>query len=41
MAVTVKRIVLWRGDVENEPCVLGKVLEPLAMAGADLHVVVG
>jgi hypothetical protein len=41
MAVTVKRITLWRADVENRPGVLANVLEPLAEAGADLRLVMG
>lgn len=41
MAVTVRRIVLWRREVENKPGVLAGVLEPLATVAADLHVVMG
>ncbi len=41
MAVTVKKIVLWRGEIDNQPGVLAGVLKPLAEAGADLHVVMG
>jgi hypothetical protein len=41
MAVTVKKIVLWRREVENKPGVLAETLEPLAGAGADLQVVMG
>jgi hypothetical protein len=41
MAVTVKKIALWRSEVENKPGVLGRVLAPLADAGADLQVVMG
>ena len=41
MAVTVKKIVLWRTEVENRPGVLASVLGPLAGAGADLQVVMG
>ena len=41
MAVTVKKITLWRREVENKPGVLGGVLAPLAEAGADLQVVMG
>jgi hypothetical protein len=41
MAVTVKRITLWRADVENQPGVLARTLEPLSQAGADLRVVMG
>lgn len=39
MAVTVKKIVLWRKEVENRPGVLASTLAPLANAGADLQVV--
>jgi hypothetical protein len=41
MAVTVKKIVLWRHEVDNKPGVLAATLESLAAAGADLHVVMG
>src|SRR5438093_4567617 len=41
MAVTVKRITLWRAEVENQPGVLAAILEPLAGAGADLRLVMG
>jgi hypothetical protein len=41
MVVTVKKITLWRSEVENKPGVLDKVLGPLADAGADLQVVMG
>ena len=41
MPVTVKRITLWRADVENRPGVLAQALEPLARAGADLRLVMG
>jgi len=41
MAVTVKRITLWRADVENRPGVLARALEPLAEARADLRLVMG
>ncbi len=41
MAVTVKKVTLWRSEVANKPGVLGKVLAPLAEAGADLQVVMG
>ncbi len=41
MAVSVKRITLWRADVENRPGVLATTLEPLARAGADLRLVMG
>ena len=39
MPVTVKKVVLWRKEIENKPGVLAGVLEPLA--GADLQVVMG
>jgi hypothetical protein len=41
MALTVKRITLWRREVENQPGVLARTLEPLAAAGADLRLVMG
>jgi len=41
MPLSVKRITLWRADVENQRGVLARVLEPLAAAGADLRVVMG
>jgi len=41
MALTVKRITLWRREVENQPGVLASTLEPLARAGADLRLVMG
>jgi hypothetical protein len=41
MAVTVKRITLWRREVENQPGSLASTLEPLAAAGADLRLVLG
>jgi hypothetical protein len=39
MAVTVKKIVLWRKEVENQPGTLANALAPLANARADIHVV--
>jgi hypothetical protein len=41
MAITVKKIDLWRRDVENSPGMLAETLGPLAEAGADLTVVMG
>jgi hypothetical protein len=41
MAVTVKRVVVWRCDVGNRAGALADVLSPLAAAGADLRVVMG
>jgi len=34
MSVTVKKIVLWRKEVENQPGILANALAPLANAGA-------
>jgi hypothetical protein len=39
MAVSIKKIVLWRKGVENKPGVLAGALASLARAGADLQVV--
>ncbi|HEV8724935.1 MAG TPA: hypothetical protein VGW77_30330 [Candidatus Binatia bacterium] len=39
MAVTVKKIVLWRKEVENKTGILANALAPLAHAGTDIHVV--
>lgn len=41
MAVSVKRIVLWRAEVANQAGVLAQTLKPLAEAGANLAVVMG
>jgi hypothetical protein len=41
MAVTVKKITLWRTQIADRPGALDKVLAPLAEAGADLRVVMG
>ena len=41
MAVTVKRIGLWRSEVANEPGALARTLEPLAASRASLRVVMG
>lgn len=41
MPITVKRIVLWRKEVENRPGTLASGLEPFAGGGADLEVVMG
>ncbi|MBI3141049.1 MAG: hypothetical protein HYZ19_04215 [Rhodocyclales bacterium] len=41
MAVNVKKIVLWRKEVGNEPGALAGVLAPLAEAGTDLQVIMG
>ena len=39
MAITVKKAVLWRGEIDNRPGTLASALEPLAQAGADLQLV--
>jgi len=41
MAVAIKKVTLWRTEVENKPGALSGVLAPLAKAGADLQVVMG
>jgi len=41
MALTVKPIKLWRKEIDNRPGALAQTLEPLAMEGADLQVVMG
>ena len=33
MAVSIKKVTLWRTEVENRPGVLSRVLGPLAQAG--------
>jgi hypothetical protein len=39
MAVTVKKLTLWRSEVENKPGMLAQTLKPLADAGASLQVI--
>ena len=41
MAVTVKKVTLWRTEVQDKPGALSGVLAPLAEAGRDLQVVMG
>jgi len=41
MPVSVKRITLWRAEVDNKPGALAAVVQPLAGAGANLKVVMG
>jgi hypothetical protein len=41
MAVTVKKITLWRKEVAHEAGALASVLEPLAQAGTNLRLVMG
>jgi len=39
MPLSVKKIVLWRKEVDNNAGILANALAPLANAGADIHVV--
>ncbi len=39
MAMTLKKIVLWRKEVDDRTGMLASALAPLAHAGADVHVV--
>jgi hypothetical protein len=39
MAVTVKKAVLWRKEIDNRPGMLADILGPLSEAGTDLQVV--
>ena len=41
MALTIRKVTLWRRDLDNQPGALAAVLEPLAAAGADLQVAMG
>jgi hypothetical protein len=41
MAVTVKKVALWRRELDNRPGALAAVLDPLARAGSDLQVAMG
>jgi len=41
MAVSVKKIALWRKEAEHRPGALAAALEPLASAGANLRIVMG
>ena len=41
MPVKVKKITLWRKELENRAGTLAETLEPVAKAGADLQVVMG
>src|SRR6516225_9763963 len=41
MPVSVKRITLWRTEVDNKPGALAALTQPLAGAGANLKVVMG
>ena len=41
MAVSVKKIMLWRGEVDDKPGALARALAPLAAAGSNLRLVMG
>ena len=41
MAVSIRKVTLWRTEVEHRPGALSALLEPLAAAGADLQIVMG
>ncbi len=41
MPVAIKKIQLWRADVENRPGTLAKAIEPLAQAGASFKSLMG
>jgi hypothetical protein len=41
MAITVKKIILWRAEVDDRPGALATALEPPVKAGADSKVVMG
>lgn len=39
MAISVKKLTLWSGEIANEAGTLGRALRPFAEAGCDLHIV--
>jgi hypothetical protein len=41
MAVSIRKLTLWRTEVDNRPGALADVLQPLAAAGGDLQLVMG
>lgn len=41
MAVSIRKVTLWRTEVEHRPGALAELLGPLAAAGADLQIVMG
>ena len=41
MAVSIRKVTLWRTEVAHRPGALAELLEPLAVAGADLQIVMG
>jgi hypothetical protein len=41
VAVSIRKVTLWRTEVAHRPGALAELLEPLAAAGADLQTVMG
>lgn len=41
MAISIRKLTLWRTEVQHRPGALSELLEPLAAAGADLQIVMG
>lgn len=41
MSVTVKKVVMWRREIENRPGSLAQSLKPLAKSGINLQILVG
>lgn len=41
MAIAVKKTVLWRKEIENQPGTLARTLEPFASAGVNLQIILG
>jgi hypothetical protein len=41
VAVRIRKVTLWRTQVEHRPGALAELLDPLARAGADLEIVMG
>jgi hypothetical protein len=41
MAVSIRKVTLWRAQIEHRPGALADLLAPLAAAGADLQIVMG
>jgi hypothetical protein len=41
VAVSIRKVTLWRTQVQHRPGALAALLEPLAAAGADLQIVMG
>lgn len=41
MPITVKKVALWRRELDNRPGALAGVLEPLVRAGASLQIAMG